>query len=167
MGLIKSDTDKKYISKIRSKLGTDKFIVPAARIIIENNHDEILIIERADNGNIGIPAGGIEENETIEECIIREVLEETGLTILSLVVIGISSNPILETVEYPNGDCTQYLTIEFYSNKWEGTIRPQDTKEVRAARFADHSCIEKLPANEQSTFESLDYYRKTRKIMLK
>ena len=73
---------KNYIQKIRLKIGQEKFIHPAARIIVENKNKEVLIIERVDNGLIGIPAGSIEENETIEECIIREVREETGLKII-------------------------------------------------------------------------------------
>lgn len=70
---------KSYIKKIRSKLGKEKFIHPAARIIIENQKGEILVINRKDNGQMGIPAGALEEKETIEECIIREVREEAGL----------------------------------------------------------------------------------------
>lgn len=64
---------KTYIQKMREQLGSEKFIHPAARIIIENEAREILIIERADNGKIGLPAGALEEGETIEACILREV----------------------------------------------------------------------------------------------
>lgn len=158
---------KNYIKKIRAKLGKDKFIHPGARIIVENKQKEILIIERTDNGGFGIPAGSIEENETIEACIIREVWEETGLRIIDLEVIGISSNPTTETVEYPNGDSIQYFTIEFYSNNWEGTIKVEDEEEVKNAKFMDISAIKKLPKNELSAFESLKYYRTHQKIMLK
>ena len=157
----------KYIQKMRSKIGHDLFIHPAARIIVENEQQEVLIIERADNGNIGLPAGALEEGETIEECIIREVQEETGIKLLALEVIGISTNPKFESVEYPNGDKIQYFTIEFFSNRWEGKIRVRDTKEVKSARFMDRSNLGKLPLNEQSAIESLLHYRKTKKIMLK
>jgi len=105
---------KNYIKNLRKKIGNQKFIHPAARIIIENELGQILFIKRIDNGNLGIPAGGFEENETIEECIIREVKEETGLEILSLQLIGLSSNPKNETVKYPNGDKIQYFTCEFF-----------------------------------------------------
>lgn len=158
---------KNYIQKIRSKLGQDKFIHPAARIIIENEENQILIIERSDNGNFGIVAGALEENETIEECIIREVKEETGLSLLEVELIGISTNPKNETVEYPNGDKIQYFTIEFYSNKWEGEIKIEDVNEVKKAQFMDSSIKDKLPPNEQSIFESLNYFRKYKKVMLK
>lgn len=158
---------KDYINKMRAKLGHDKFIHPAARIIVENEANEILMIERVDNGKIGIPAGALEEKETIEACIIREVREETGLIIKSLEVIGISTNPEMETVNYANGDCIQYFTVEFYSNNWEGTIEVQEENEVSKASFIAISNIDKLPKNELSTFESLDYYRKNNRILLK
>lgn len=158
---------KNYIQKIRSKLGKEKFIHPAARIIIENKQKEILIIERKDNGKFGIPAGALEENETIEECIIREVKEETGLTIIDLEVIGISSNPEREYVEYENGDRIQYFTVEFYSNNWEGEIQVQDKNEVKIAKFMAIDIINQLPKNELSAFESLAYYQTNQKIMLK
>ena len=158
---------KNYIKQIRSKLGSDKFIHPAARIIVENNIGQILIIERVDNGQIGIPAGSLEENETIEACIIREVKEETGLTIVDLEVIGISSNPATESVEYPNGDKIQYFTIEFYSKNWSGAIKVEDAEEVKKAQFMDISIIDQLPKNELSAFESLKYYQENQKIMVK
>lgn len=157
----------KYIKWLRSKIGSEKIIYPGARIIIENQNKEILIIERTDNGKKGLPAGSLEENETIEECIIREVKEETGLKILDLVVIGISSNPHNESVVYPNGDKIQYFTIEFYSNNWEGVIKVEDESEVRCAKFLGPEIINQLPENERSTFDSLEYYRKRKKIMLK
>jgi 8-oxo-dGTP pyrophosphatase MutT (NUDIX family) len=158
---------KNYIQQIRSKLGSDQFIHPAARIIVENNIGQILIIERVDNGQVGIPAGALEENETIEACIIREVKEETGLTIVDLEVIGISSNPTTESVEYPNGDKIQYFTVEFYSKSWSGAIKVEDTEEVKKAQFMDISIISQLPKNELSTFESLKYYQKNQKIMVR
>ena len=158
---------KTYIQKIRSKLGSEKFIHPAARIIVENARNQILIIERTDNGKLGLPAGAFEEGETIEACITREVFEETGIRIRSLQVIGISSNPQVETVKYPNGDEIQYFTVEFYSDDWEGRIGVQDKNEVKRAVFMDWSVKEQLPKNELSAFESLEFYRTHHKIMLK
>ncbi|MCB9292114.1 MAG: NUDIX domain-containing protein [Lewinellaceae bacterium] len=158
---------KDYIARIRKKIGRDKFIHPGARIIVENDKGEILFIERADNGNPGLPAGALEENETIEACIIREVKEETGIDITALEVIGISTNPEVETVRYPNGDEIQYFTVEFYSNSWKGELNTGGTAEVKKAAFRDRRNLEKLPENERLAFESLEYYRKEGKIKLR
>jgi len=150
---------KDYIAKLREKIGQDKFIHPAARIIIENELGEILFIERNDNGKIGLPAGGLEEGETIRECIIREVKEETGLILLDASVIGIITDPRKETVTYPNGDVVQYFTIEFYSNQWSGEVAVEDTDEIRSAKFMPASFLEQLMPNEKSIIKSLEMYR--------
>lgn len=155
-----------YIKEKRSKIGNDLLIHPAARIIIENENGDFLFIIRADNGNLGLPAGGIEENETITECIIREVKEETGLTIKEATVIGISTAPKLETVLYSNGDKTQYVAVEFYTNKFEGRLYA-DGKETKSVDFKSIKHIKDLPLNEQSTFKSLEFYRQTGQICVK
>jgi len=157
---------KNYIQKIRQKIGREKLIHPAARIIIENETGQVLCVERSDNGQLGLPAGALEESETIAECIAREVFEETGLTVLQLEVIGISTSPDLETVTYANGDTIQYFTVEFYSNQWEGKLHPNDPTEVKRAKFMAIDDLS-LPAHEHSTFDSLCYYRDTNSILLK
>ena len=158
---------KSYIAKIRSKLGQDKFIHPAARIIIENAKGQILFIEKMDNGALGIPAGALEEEEDIETCIKREVWEETGLILNEVQVIGISSAPARESVNYSNGDQIQYFTIEFYSNDFEGNIEVQDKTEIKRALFVHQDRLVDLPENEGSILESWSYFKKYNQIMLK
>lgn len=148
---------KNYINNLRQKIGHQKFIHPGARIIIENDLGQILFIQRLDNGNLVIPAGAFEENETIKESIIREVKEEVGLEILELELIGVSSNPENEIVKYPNGDIIQYFTFEFYSNKFKGRIEV-DNNEVKSAQFLGYEKYKDLPKNEQRTFESLEFF---------
>ncbi len=155
-----------YIRKLRSKIGKVKIIHPGARIIVENQNQEVLVIDRLDDGNLGLPAGGLEEGETIEECIRREVWEETGITINSLHVIGISTDPAVEEVMYPNGDCVQYFTIEFYSKDWEGTPTTIHSNEVKNARFVPYSHLEALAKNEQNILSSLSYFNANGKVLL-
>ncbi len=155
-----------YIRNIRAKIGNDKLIHPAARILVENKQKEVLVIMRRDHGQMGIPAGALEENETIAECIIREVKEETGLRLTHVKVIGISSHPALESVSYPNGDQIQYCTIEFYSNQWEGEIQVEDTEEVSVAKFVDWSELKQLPEDEYAAVKSYEYFRRTGSIRL-
>ena len=48
-------------------------------IIIQNGR--ILLTHELNSGWWLLPGGGMEEGETPEECVIREVLEETGLIV--------------------------------------------------------------------------------------
>ncbi len=50
--------------------------------IVKNKHDELLFIFR--RGKWDLPKGKWDEGETIEECAIREVREETGLQNLKI-----------------------------------------------------------------------------------
>lgn len=54
--------------------------------LIVNPKNQILIIKRSDNddsmpGVWELPSGGIEENESIEESVLREVKEEVGIVL--------------------------------------------------------------------------------------
>ena len=155
-----------YISKMRRKIGHDKFIHPGVRILIENDEGQFLTIQRRDNQKLGLPAGALEEGETIEECVRREVKEETGLELLDCQVIGISSDPVIETTQYPNGDQIQYFTIEFYSKSYTGELKFDDINEIKSASFHNRKILESLPENERHILKSLDHYLKENKLYL-
>ncbi len=54
------------------KLGT-------SAIILDEAGDNILLTRRTDNGRWCLPGGAMDPGESLEECCIREVWEETGL----------------------------------------------------------------------------------------
>lgn len=156
---------KNYIRDLRKLIGNRKIIHPAARIFLENEAGEILFIKRIDNGNWGIPAGAMEEGESISECIAREVWEETGLKLLHVQLIGLASNPDLQTIFYPNGDVVHYMTAVFYSNAWEGSIKV-DGEEVSTARFFPLDNLPDLPENEAISLPNLFNFKKTGQVEL-
>ena len=61
-----------------------------------------------------------EPGDSITETIIREVLEETGLTINSCQPFGFGSDPGRETFTYPNGDKAQHFVLNFYNSAFSG-----------------------------------------------
>jgi ADP-ribose pyrophosphatase YjhB (NUDIX family) len=56
--------------------------------VIENA-GQVLLIRRRDLPIWGLPGGGLEENETLESCCLREVKEETGLDVDIERLVGI------------------------------------------------------------------------------
>ncbi|MFN5135598.1 MAG: NUDIX hydrolase [Chitinophagaceae bacterium] len=56
--------------------------VTAAGGVVENEKGEILLIFR--RGKWDLPKGKLDKGETIEQCAVREVMEETGLTNVEL-----------------------------------------------------------------------------------
>ena len=62
---------------------------------------KILVSRLAENGVIMTPGGGLEGNESLEECCIREVAEETGYTVTAL-KLAAQINEYYEDVTYPS-----------------------------------------------------------------
>lgn len=81
-----------YVETIRRKIGHDLLILVGANVIIYNTHHEYLLQQRA-NGNWGLMGGLMEVGESLEETAIREVYEESGLTIESLMQLQTFSGP--------------------------------------------------------------------------
>ena len=69
---------------------------------------------------IGI-GGKFEPGESPEDCVRREVQEETGLELLDFRYCGI--------VTFVNGDWTEYMHL-FHATKFEGTLRTCDEGEL-------------------------------------
>lgn len=60
-----------------------KLIIEAAGGMVMNQYGELLMMKR--RGFWDMPKGKLDEGETIEECAVREVSEETGLSNLSII----------------------------------------------------------------------------------
>lgn len=58
-------------------------LIQAAGGLVKNSEDEILLIFR--RGKWDLPKGKLDENETLDECAVREVHEETGLNHLEII----------------------------------------------------------------------------------
>jgi len=99
--------------------------------LIYDNNGHILVIERTKNDwpGINLPGGHVEENETIDEAVVREIKEETGLTI---------KNPKLCAIkEWPWGENLRYLGLLYKCNEFEGEIKSSDEGKVFRIKRSD------------------------------
>lgn len=86
----------------------------------------------------GLVAGFLEPGETLEECVYREVMEETGLTIKNLKYFGSQPWP------YPSG-----IMVGYYAEYESGTIKLQD-EELSAGAFYSRDNLPEIPKNSAS-----------------
>jgi len=73
----------------------------------------ILLHRRSDNGYWALPGGMMETGETADECVAREVQEETGYEVKVLRLVGVYSDPKHTTITYPDGNTVAYVNILF------------------------------------------------------
>lgn len=76
---------------------THRFSVSAAAVAVRDD-GKVLAIQRRDNRHWEPPGGVVEPGETILECLVREVREETGLTVEPGPLTGVYQNTKLDVV---------------------------------------------------------------------
>ena len=96
-------------------------IHPAAAVALISDDKKLLMLKRADSGKWTMPGGTMEFGESLKDCAIREVFEETGLNVEIQDIIGIYTDPQI-VVEYSDGEVRQEFSVLYF-----GTIKQGDT----------------------------------------
>jgi len=137
-------------------VGNRKLITPGVRAIIRNKQGQVLLVRRKDNGQWVMPAGSIELEESILDCVKREVREETGLEVISAIPIAMYTEPRFSfTTAY--GAEQQMFAIVFLVKEWSGEVLKQ-TEETDDARFFSLSELPAIPPLYQETLQDLQSY---------
>ena len=101
-----------YIRGIRAKIGSEMLLLPGVTAVVINEHDEVLLQLRRDTDTWAPPSGGVEPGETVADCAIREVLEETGILVAPEAIVAVLSGEEYNAT-YPNGDHLATVTTVF------------------------------------------------------
>ncbi len=101
---------------LRKLVGHRPLIMVGATMLLLNQENELLMMKRTDNLCWGVPGGSIELGETFEECVKRETLEETGVVVETMELVGVYSGEALHYI-YPNGD-----EVYMFSTVYKSTI---------------------------------------------
>ncbi|MNZ70790.1 RNA pyrophosphohydrolase [compost metagenome] len=111
-------------------------IVVTGGAIIRDSKGRILLQQRSDYGDWGLPGGGMNPGETIQETMIREVIEETGLTVTDCEFYAVYSGPRME-YSYPDGN--KVVFVMFLFNAWTD-YNQYLSEDGDAIRYQDDLC---------------------------
>ncbi|HKC97021.1 MAG TPA: NUDIX domain-containing protein [Methylomirabilota bacterium] len=88
-------------------------IRPAVSAVIFDRRGRLLLQQRSDGGQWGLPGGSVEIGESVRDAVAREVREETGLIVAVRRLVGVYSVPSLQLVRYPDGNVWHYVSVSF------------------------------------------------------
>jgi 8-oxo-dGTP pyrophosphatase MutT (NUDIX family) len=149
-----------YFGKIRKLIGPRMLKVPGARAVIVDAEKRVLLQLRGDSRCWGLPSGLPEEEEGIVDCLLREVKEETGLSLIDYTPFGFACSPKHEIHQYPHGDIIQCYSLVFFSSNWHGELRGEDDETLDLRFFPTDQLPDVIP-NHLITIEKYAEYRKT------
>jgi ADP-ribose pyrophosphatase YjhB (NUDIX family) len=99
---------------------------PAVAAIVTNGDGRLLLQRRSDNGLWAVPGGGVEIGESVSAAMVREVREETGLTVAIERLVGVYSDPTLQVVRYADGNVVHYISTLFACRILGGSLETCD-----------------------------------------
>jgi 8-oxo-dGTP pyrophosphatase MutT (NUDIX family) len=129
-----------YYKFIRQYIEQSPYIMAGTAAFIQNAAGHILLQQRRDNGLWCFPGGGVELGERVDQAMMQEVWEETGLQVQPTRVIGVYSDPV-DWITYPNGDQVK-IARTFFACRITGGVLKADVVESLDVRFFPP---EKLP----------------------
>lgn len=130
-----------YLGQVRAAVGDDETLLfVGARGVVIDPDGRILLIRRADNGHWALPAGAMELGESITDCAVREVYEETGLRATALTPFVLHTAPQYTfTNQYAH--TYQHFVLTYRIDAWEGEL----VRETDETTDADFFAMDDLP----------------------
>ena len=128
--------DESYFGRLRALAGNGRTLISVgARCVLRDDAGRVLLIRRADNGTWALPAGMMELGESLRDCAVREVHEETGLRVREL-------TPFAVYTRAPNagpdmyGNTYQHITLTVRIDAYDGDLQCTTDETTAAAWYA-------------------------------
>ena len=110
-------------------------------------HKEQVLFDLRLDGGWGLIGGALEIGESLVDCAKREALEETGLEITDVELIGVFSQP--DRIICRHGETVQLLTTCFAASVTEPKLKiSEESRELRFFSKGELDSVEVVPTHQ-------------------
>lgn len=119
-----------------------------AGVVIDGNRVLLSIRGKAPSkGKWGLPGGAVEVGEAVREAVVREILEETGVTVKPVKLIT-----VFDSIHRDEDDRVRYhyILFEYLCEYVSGEVTPSsDAPDARWVEFNDLDSIDIMPSTKK------------------
>lgn len=155
-----------YLGQLRALAGDRTLMFVGARGIVRDTDGQVLLIRRSDNGMWALPAGAMELGESIADCAVREVFEETGLRAGAVTPFAFYTGPAY-TFTNMWADTYQLFVVAFRVDRWAGELERVTDETIDAGFFPPDGLPAPLSSTVAETLADLGAFERTGQLVLK
>lgn len=158
--------NESYYGQLRALAGDRTLLLVATRVVVRDDAGHLLLIRRSDNGVWSVPAGAMELGESVSDCAVRELHEETGLRATAVTPFALHTGP-----EYTRtnlfGDTYQHFVVLFRADAWHGELVRETDETTDAGFFAAAREPEPISRTVVETLADLTAFEATGRLVVK
>ena len=136
-----------FIVEIREKIGHDLLWLPGVTGLVVDEADRVLLVRRADNLRWTLVTGCLDPGEQPAVGLVREILEETGVTARVKRVLSVEAT---NQITHVNGDQTFFLDVAFVCEPIAGDARVNDDESIDVDWFPLTDLPDSLPERQRA-----------------
>ena len=155
-----------YHGQLRALAGARELLFVGARCVVRDDAGRVLLIQRSDNQMWSLPAGGMELGESVADCAVRELFEETGVRATAITPFAIHSGADYSGVNM-YGDHNQVFATLFRVDEWTGPVLRQTDETLDAQFFAADELPADLSRSARESLADLAIYEETGRFIVK